>query len=115
MAEVGITQLRRELEEWLARARAGDEVVITERGRPVARLSGIDVAPLLDRLTEEGRIRAAPAVPRPSVSGRRRIEARRAGFRTRHAARTALTSPHDGQRPTRLRAEPLVDVQVPPT
>jgi hypothetical protein len=77
--------------------------------------SGVDVAPLLDRLTEEGRISAAPAVPRPSVSGRRRIEARRAGFRTRHAARTALTRPHDGQRPTRLRDEPLVDVQVPTT
>jgi antitoxin (DNA-binding transcriptional repressor) of toxin-antitoxin stability system len=53
----------------------GDEVVITDRGRPIARLSGIDVAPLLDRLTAEGRISAAPAAPRPTLRGRRRVEA----------------------------------------
>jgi prevent-host-death family protein len=76
MAEVGVTQLRQELKDWLERARAGDEVVITERGRPVARLSGIDVAPLLDRLTAEGRISAAPSAPRPTASGRRRVEAK---------------------------------------
>jgi prevent-host-death family protein len=63
MAEVGVAQLRRELKDWLDRARAGDEVVITERGRPVARLSGIDVAPLLDQLAEEGRLSAPPRAP----------------------------------------------------
>jgi prevent-host-death family protein len=67
-----VAQLRRELKEWLERARSGDEVVITERGRPVARLSGIDVAPLLDRLTEEGLISAPPRTPRPSARGRER-------------------------------------------
>jgi prevent-host-death family protein len=65
LAEVGVAQFRRELREWLERARSGDEVVITERGRPVARLSGIEVASLLDRLTEEGLISAPPRTPRP--------------------------------------------------
>jgi prevent-host-death family protein len=75
MAEVGVAQLRRELKDWLERARAGDEVVVTERGRPIARLSGIDVAPLLDRLADEGRISAPPTAPRPTATGRQRVEA----------------------------------------
>jgi prevent-host-death family protein len=75
MAEVGVAQLRRELKEWLDRARSGDEVVITERGRPVARLSAIDVAPLLDRLTEEGLISATPRTPRPRARDRKRVKA----------------------------------------
>jgi prevent-host-death family protein len=70
-----LAQLRRELKDWLERGAADDEVVITERGRPVARLSAIDVAPLLDRLTEEGRISARPAAPRPTATGRQRVEA----------------------------------------
>lgn len=75
MMEVGVAQLRRELKDWLERAQSGDEVVITERGRPVARLSGIDVAPLLDRLTEEGRISPPPPAARPTARGRRRSRA----------------------------------------
>jgi prevent-host-death family protein len=76
MAEVGVAQLRRELKDWLDRAQSGDEVVITERGRPVARLSGVDTAPLLDRLADEGRISRAPAAGRPAARGRRRVTAR---------------------------------------
>jgi prevent-host-death family protein len=75
MAEVGVAQLRRELKDWLERARSGDEVVVTDRGRPVARLTGIDVAPLLDRLASEGRISRTPGAPRPSARGRPRVEA----------------------------------------
>lgn len=76
MAEVGVAQLRRELKDWLERVQSGDEVVITERGRPVARLSGIDVAPLLDRLTEQGQISGAPRTLRPTARGRRRVDAK---------------------------------------
>jgi prevent-host-death family protein len=76
MAEVGVAQLRRELKEWLDRAQAGDEVVVTDRGRPVARLSGIDTAPLLDQLAAEGRLSGAPEASRPTARGRRRIKAR---------------------------------------
>lgn len=75
MAEVGVALLRRVLKDWLERAQSGDEVVITERGRPVARLSGIDVAPLLDQLTERGQISGAPRAARPTFRGRRRVEA----------------------------------------
>lgn len=75
MAEVGVAQLRRELKDWLDRVQSGDEVVITDRGRPVARLSGIDAAPLLDRLAEQGRISGTPEAQRPNARGRRRVEA----------------------------------------
>jgi len=49
-----VSELRANLRDWLERAREGDEVVVTERGIPVARLLGIEAAPLLDRLTAEG-------------------------------------------------------------
>ena len=75
MAEVGVAQLRRELKDWLERVRSGDEVVITERGRPVARLSGIDVAPFLDRLAEQGQLSAPATARRPTARGRRRVTA----------------------------------------
>lgn len=75
MSEVGVAQLRRELKDWLDRAQSGDEVVITDRGRPVARLSGIDTAPLLERLAEEGRLSGTPRAHRPTARGWRRAEA----------------------------------------
>jgi prevent-host-death family protein len=76
MAEVGVAQLRRELKDWLERAQSGDEVVITDRGRPVARLTGIDTGSLLDRLADEGRLSRTPAAARPPARGRRRVDAR---------------------------------------
>jgi len=75
VVEVGIAQLRRELKDWLERAGSGDEVVITERGRPIARLTGIDVAPLLDQLTQEGQISPAPDQPRASARDLQRVAA----------------------------------------
>lgn len=73
VVQVAITDLRRELKHWLDRARAGEEVVVTERGRPIVRLTGVDVTPVLDRLRAEGVIGPAPDGPRPRVRGRPRI------------------------------------------
>ena len=75
MAEVGVSQLRRELKEWLDRARAGDEVVVTDRGRPVARLSGIDTTSLLEQLTAVGQLSRPRDDRRPTARGRRRVSA----------------------------------------
>ncbi len=72
MAEVGIAQLRQELKEWLARAQGGDEVVITDRGEPVARLTGIDTSGALERLVAEGRV-SRPRRPRPHARDANRI------------------------------------------
>lgn len=75
MPEVGVARFRRELKKWLERVRQGDELIITERGSPVARLSGLDVPTSLERLTAEGRI-SRPAGDRPAARGRRRVRGR---------------------------------------
>ena len=38
MIQVGIAALKARLSEYLARVQAGEEIVVTDRGRPVARL-----------------------------------------------------------------------------
>jgi prevent-host-death family protein len=67
--DVSVTELRAHLSEWLDRARAGGEVVITDRGIPVARLAALDSAGTLERLTAEGVIGKATA-QRPVAAGR---------------------------------------------
>ncbi|MCU1484342.1 MAG: hypothetical protein JWN67_1088 [Actinomycetia bacterium] len=49
-----MTTLRANLKEWLSRARAGEEIVITERGLPIARLSPIDETSRIEALTAAG-------------------------------------------------------------
>lgn len=39
--EVGIRELKNGLSSYIERVRGGDEIIITDRGRPVARLSGL--------------------------------------------------------------------------
>jgi prevent-host-death family protein len=75
--DVGITDLRAHLSEWLERARAGGEVVITDRGVPVARLLGIATTATLERLTAEGVIGRPVSTHRPAASGRPRPRPRR--------------------------------------
>ena len=52
--EVSISILRSELASWIDRVRSGEEVVITDRGAPVARLVPVSTASLLDQLVEQG-------------------------------------------------------------
>ncbi|PQM48170.1 Putative antitoxin VapB49 [Mycobacterium talmoniae] len=66
--DVSVTELRAHLSDWLDRARAGGEVVITDRGIPVARLNAVDSAGTLARLTAEGVIGKA-TTPRPVATG----------------------------------------------
>jgi prevent-host-death family protein len=75
--EVAVTDLRAHLSQWLDRARAGSEVVITDRGVPVARLLGLTSTATLERLTAEGVIGRPAAASRPAASGRPRPRPRR--------------------------------------
>jgi prevent-host-death family protein len=70
--DVAVTEFRAHLSGWLARAREGDEIVVTDRGVPVARLLGVDATANLERLTEEGVIARPDQSARPSARGRRR-------------------------------------------
>ena len=75
--DVAVSELRAHLSDYLDRARAGDEVVITDRGVPVARLLGLTATAILERLAAEGVIGRATAVPRPRASGQPRPRPRR--------------------------------------
>lgn len=69
--DVAISALRASLSEWVDRARHGEDVVVTERGVPVARLVAVDADSTLARLEREGLV-TAPAGPRPVATGRER-------------------------------------------
>lgn len=51
---IGIAEFRRDLKRYLDAATSGDEVVVTDRGTPIVRLTGIDSAPILDELYRSG-------------------------------------------------------------
>ena len=71
-SEVGIRELKNNLSRYLDRVRAGEEVVVTDRGRPVARLLPVDASEdRLADLVEAGVVRA------PSSRRRRHLPARR--------------------------------------
>ena len=65
--EVGVRELRENLAEWLDRAAGGDEIVVTERGRPRVRMTAATGESILDRLIREGRA-TAPTKPRQQIS-----------------------------------------------
>lgn len=65
--EVGVRDLKNNLSRYLDRVRDGGEVIVTDRGRPVARLSALDQP--TDRLAE---LISSGAVRAPRVAGRRR-------------------------------------------
>lgn len=74
--DVAISTLRAELASWIERARAGEEVIVTDRGTPVARLLSVDTAPLLDQLTHRGVLSRPRRTARPTARGAARVHAR---------------------------------------
>lgn len=74
--DVAITVLRAHLSEWIDHARNGEEVIVTERGRPVAKLVGMKWQDRIEQLIAEGVISGGELAPRPEVSERTRVKAR---------------------------------------
>ncbi len=68
--DVAVTELRAHLGRWIDAARDGNDVVITERGVPVARIVALDSTSVIDRLTEQGVI-SRPATPTRPIAGDR--------------------------------------------
>ncbi len=58
MPTVGIRALKQNASEMVARAASGERITITDRGRPVARISGLE-ASAVERLVGAGRARPA--------------------------------------------------------
>lgn len=65
--EVGIRELRNHLSRYLNRVRDGDEVVVTDRGRAIARVVPVDGERVLDRLIAEGIVAPARQPKRPAA------------------------------------------------
>lgn len=75
--DVAVTELRAHLSEWLERVLAGDEVVVTDRGVPIARILPVATASTLEQLTRQGVIARPERQSRPTATGRRRPRSRR--------------------------------------
>lgn len=57
MDRIGIRELRQNASEYIRRAERGETIEVTDRGRPVARLSPLPKAGgIVDRLIAEGRL-----------------------------------------------------------
>ena len=68
---VGVRELKTRLSSYLDRVKAGEEITVTEHGRPIARLTA--TAPDVDR--REALIQAG--IVRPASDTRRRLPPRR--------------------------------------
>ena len=71
VVSVGVRDLKNQLSSYLDRVKAGEEITVTEHGRPIARLTS--TAPDVDRraaLIEAG-------IVRPATDARRRLPSRR--------------------------------------
>jgi prevent-host-death family protein len=75
--DVAVTELRAHLSHWLERVREGDEVVVTDRGVPVARILGLTTTSTLEQLTQQGVIGRPARRRRPTATGRARPRSRR--------------------------------------
>lgn len=67
---VGVRELKNSLSAYLRRARAGEHIVVTDRGVTVARLVPPDLPPHLVTLIREGRLippRRPLRLPRPVI------------------------------------------------
>jgi prevent-host-death family protein len=69
MKTASVAELKARLSEFIAAARRGEDVVVTDRGKPVARLTGLVGAEYLterlERAIRDGVIRP-PAAPLPA-------------------------------------------------
>jgi prevent-host-death family protein len=65
-SQVGVRELHDRLSEYLERVERGGEVVVTRRGRPIARISGLEGERPLEDLARRGLVR----MPRTARSPR---------------------------------------------
>jgi prevent-host-death family protein len=70
--DVAVTELRAHLGRWIEAAREGTDVVVTDRGIPVARIVALDSTPVIDRLTAQGIIGRPTRSTRPVAGDRHR-------------------------------------------
>ena len=62
--DVGVRELRANLSRWLEKVKEGEVLVVTERGKPIARIIPDPPRSKFDRLVAEGRITPAKRTER---------------------------------------------------
>ncbi len=72
-SEVGVRELHDQLSRYVRHAADGGDVVVTMRGRPVARLSAVDEGDPLADLRARGLVRE-PTKPKRSSKARRQLQ-----------------------------------------
>lgn len=75
--DVSVTNLRAHLSDWLDRVQHGEDVVITDRGTPVAKIVRVTASELLDDLEREGLLARPTSQARPRAGDYRRVRATR--------------------------------------
>jgi len=71
--EVGIRDLKNNLSRYLAKLVDGDEIVVTDRGRAIAKIIPTGTERTIDRLIDQGIVVPASSVKRPAP--RKRVRA----------------------------------------
>lgn len=66
MTQVGIRELRDHLSSYLERVQAGEEVIVTDRGRAVCRVLPMNGERTIDRLIRDGTVTPAKKMKRPA-------------------------------------------------
>lgn len=72
--EISLSDLAARLDDAVAAARAGDDVILTDGGLPVAKIGPVESASLLSRLADEGVVavpadeRAVPRLPQAEAA-----------------------------------------------
>ena len=87
--EVAVSAFRSELKTWLAEVQGGQEVVLTERGIPVAKLVPVGRATAIEELTNEGVISAPRSAHRPKAAGADRPSSKRSSKQSAKASSAA--------------------------
>lgn len=70
--QLGITAFRSEMSRWLNEIKSGGEIILTDRNRPVARITGIHVLPIMEQMEREGLISGPRNKNRVKATGRKR-------------------------------------------
>ncbi|MGC9155644.1 MAG: type II toxin-antitoxin system Phd/YefM family antitoxin [Ferrimicrobium sp.] len=80
--EVGVRELKNNLSRYLAKVGSGDELIVTDRGRAIAKITPIGRERTLDYLIREGIVTPATAVKQNAPTKR---------VRPRHAVSPLIT------------------------
>lgn len=77
--EVSVSAFRSELKHWLAQVQQGEDVIITDRGVPVARLLPVSGSELIADLQRQGLL-SAPETERADLAARSAEDTRPGAF-----------------------------------